>query len=308
MIAEIMNMFQNQGIELDTKAVEDRLDKLTLKFKVPADEAKRTVINYFIKENGMKQGQFYASTQDPKIQKISDVTEDGKWYNLKAKVAQLWDNNHESISQVGLLGDETGTIKFMSWTSANAPEMEEGKVYLFKSVVSKQWNGKMELNFNKKTTVELLPDEDIEVGSTIVELTGAVVDIQQGSGLIKRCPTCNRAMSKGSCSEHGRVEGKYDLRLKLVVDNGKVAQDVLLSRELTEEITGIKLDTAIAMAADALDQGVVLEEMKKMLTGRYYEVKGSCVDRYLLADSIEKQFSVDVEKIAELIAETKEVA
>ena len=306
-IAEIVEMFRNQGIALTEQAVEDRLDKLVTKFKVPFDEAKRTVINYFLKEHGLKQSQFYAASQDPKIQKIADVKEDNTWFNVKARVAQLWENSHESIAQVGLLGDETGTVKFMAWASANAPQVEEGKSYLFRSVVAKAWNGKMELNLNKKSTIEPL-DEDIEISNLVIEVAGAVVDIQQGSSLIKRCPTCNRAMAKGLCTEHGRVEGKYDLRLKLVLDNGKVSQDVLLNRELTEQITETSLDTAIAMAAEALDQGIVIEAMTKLLIGRYYSVTGTHVDRYLLAESAEKLYEVTADQLAALIAATKEVA
>ena len=43
-----------------------------------------------------------------------------------------------------------------------------------------------------------------------------MIDIQTGSGLIKRCPECKRALVKGACAEHGKVKGEYDLRINRI--------------------------------------------------------------------------------------------
>ena len=122
-----------------------------------------------------------------------------------------------------------------------------------------------------------------------------MVDIQTGSGLIKRCPECKRALVKGACAEHGKVKGEYDLRIKAVLDSGTTTQDVLINRELTEELVGLSLDSAIAMAADALDPGVVLDKLKHELLGRYYTVSGHKLDRYILTDSIARRTSLERE-------------
>jgi replication factor A1 len=60
------------------------------------------------------------------------VKEDGKWVTLKVKVVQIWDNTSDKITQTGLIGDETGIIKFTIWESANLPPMEEGRSYEIK--------------------------------------------------------------------------------------------------------------------------------------------------------------------------------
>ncbi|MFW6048468.1 MAG: replication protein A, partial [Candidatus Natronoplasma sp.] len=57
---------------------------------------------------------------------LSELNEDGEWVSLKVKVLQLWESNSDSISQVGLLGDETAKIKFVSWKKADLPDLEEG--------------------------------------------------------------------------------------------------------------------------------------------------------------------------------------
>jgi replication factor A1 len=60
-------------------------------------------------------------------------------------------------------------------------------------------------------------------------MEGALVDIKDGSGLIKRCPDedCTRVIRNGRCSEHGDVSGEFDLRIKGVLDDGEQAQDAL---------------------------------------------------------------------------------
>ncbi len=300
----IKDRFLELGTEIPVEDIEERLDKLVNKFKVPMDEAKRSGVNYFLKEHDIARSEFYTSQDygESPLVNVVDITEEGKWVTVKGKIVQLWDNNHESISQVGLIGDESGTIKFTKWARDDFPDVEVGKCYLFSSVVSKEWNDKIEVSLNKNSSIEEI-DEDIEVGTSTVNFTGAMVDIQSGSGLIKRCPECNRALTKGACTEHGKVEGVYDLRIKAVMDNGVVTQEALINRETTELVTGITLDDAIAMAADALDQAVVLDLIKNKLIGRYYIVTGPRMDRYILVDSIDQESQVDSALIDGLLAE-----
>ncbi|WP_292375762.1 replication protein A [Methanosarcina sp. UBA411] len=406
----IRDRFLKLGIDVPVEDIESRLDELITKFKVPSNEAQRSVTNYFLKKYSIPKNEFYVRQAEPQLTKIVDISENGQWANLKAKVVQLWENTHESISQVGLLGDETGIIKFTEWKNAELPELEQGESYLFRSVVVGEYNGRFQVQLNKNSSVEKLDevigvgggdfvtaareselrnisdlvggqwatvrgkvvqlwenshesieqagllgdqtgiikftnwasselpdmeegksyilknvvvnewggkaqiqlnrsssieelDEDIEVGSATSTYFGAMVDIQTGSGLIKRCPECKRALVKGACPEHGKVKGEYDLRIKAVLDSGTSTQDALINRELTEKLAGLSLDTAIAMAADALDPGVVLDKLKNELVGRYYTVTGHKLDRYILVDSITPRTSLDREMIDEMLVE-----
>ncbi len=299
---QIEARFQELGISLQTNEIETRLDQLINKFKVPPEEARRNVVNYFLKKHNIPKNEFFMPRATPQV-KTSDIKEDGKWVTLRCKVVQLWDANHESISQTGLLGDESGTVAFKKWTKANLPQLEEGKNYIFKNVATSEWQGRFSVSLNK--TTEIIPiNEDIKVGNTVVEFTGAIVDVQSGSGLIKRCPECNRALVKGACGEHGKVEGLYDLRVKAVMDNGEKVQDILMNREVTEAFTGITLDKAKEMATEALDQAVVLEVIKSKLVGRYYVVTGPRLDRFILVDTIRQDTTPVEEEIRKMLAST----
>ncbi|VVB95506.1 Uncharacterised protein [uncultured archaeon] len=292
--------FCELGVKVQQTEIETRLDQLINKFKVPPEEARRNVINYFLKVHNIPRTEFFEKRETPQV-KASEIKEDGRWVTLRGKIVQLWESNQESIAQAGLLGDESGTIKFTKWAKAGLPSVEEGKSYLFKNVTTSEWQGQFSIKLNR--TSEIIPlKEDIEVGSTPVEFSGAIVDIQSGSGLIKRCPECNRALIKGACGEHGKVEGTYDLRIKAVLDDGEKVQDILLNREGTEALIGITLEKAKEMATEALDQAVVLDLIKNRLVGRYFVVSGAKLDRFILVETIKQDIRPIDEDIKKLLA------
>ena len=258
----------------------------------------------FNKSSSIKELDEDIGTPDREAQlvEIDSITESNKWINLHAKVVQLWESEHESIDQIGLIGDETGTIKFVKWAKSELPALLEGKSYSFENLTTDEFEERFSVKFNKRSSIEEL-DEDIEVGFTTTEFTGAMVRIKDSSGLIRRCPICNRALTKGTCMEHGNVDGIYDLRIIAVMDDGVSVQEALFNREITESISGITLDEAKEMAVDALDHSVVLDEMKKRLLGRYYTMSGSILDRYVLVEGIQPVEGVPDNAVDALLAE-----
>lgn len=300
---QIKARFSEMGIKVSASEIDKRLGVLE-KFKVPPEEARRSVVTYFLKEHNVPRGEFYKNESIIPDARVADIKQDGKWVNLKVRVVQLWEKNHDSISQVGLIGDETGTIKFTKWASAGLPDVAEGKTYEFRNVVTSEYQGRFQVTLNRTSVITELA-LDIEVGSTQTEFSGAIVDIQSGSGLIKRCPECNRALVKGVCGEHGKVEGNYDLRIKAVIDNGSIVQDALMNREVTEKLTGITLDKAREIATESLDPSIVTETIRTLLVGRYYTVRGRKLDTTLLVETIEPMPAVLEEDIAALVAEAE---
>jgi len=233
--------------------------------------------------------------------KIVEINEPGLWIDLRVKVTQLWETNSDAISQSGLIGDETGSMKFVKWAKADLPNLMEGKSYYLKNVVTDEFQGRFSVKLNRTSQIEPL-DIDVEVGSQAAEFAGALVDVQKGSGLIKRCPVCKRSLAKGVCSEHGKVEGTYDLRIKAVMDDGRRVQDVLINRETTERLVGLTLDEAKQMAMEALDHEVVRGLIEGKLVGRYFSLTGPRVDRYLLVETINEAKPAVTADVDELIA------
>ena len=401
MIDQIKIRLRDQKIDVSDEEIESRLKKLIVDFRVPEGEARRSVLNYFLKEHGVMpaarassekvkiadikesgrwvdlevkvldiwepasgtisqtglvgdgtgslkfvkwtkselpdmelgksyllrrvvtdefQGRFSvklnktsqiepleteveaksAGKTSAEPVKVVEINEPERWVDLEVKVAQLWETNSESISQSGLVGDETGTIKFVKWAKAELPDLEEGKSYRLKNLVTDEFQDRFSVKLNRTSQIEPL-DCDIAIGSVAAEFSGALVDLQKGSGLIKRCPVCKRSLAKGVCTEHGKVEGTYDLRIKAVLDDGRRVQDVLINRETTERLVDITLEQAKQMAMEALDHEVVRSMIEGKMMGRYYTVTGPRVDRYLLVESINEISAVSVAQVDGLL-------
>ena len=220
---------------------------------------------------------------------LEEIDEAEQWVDITAKVVDLWEPRSDSIAQVGLLGDEAGTIKFTKWAKSDLEALTEGQVYRLGNVVTDEYQGQYSVKLNRTTTIEAL-DQDIEVGDDTTDAEGALVDIQSGSGLIKRCPEddCTRVLQNGRCSEHGEGEGEFDLRIKGVIDNGDTVQEVIFDRDATEQVADITLSQAQEMAMDALDTSVVADEIREVTLGRYYRVQGPELGRYLLVNEFEQ--------------------
>ncbi len=300
---QISARFFDQGVEIPASEIEQRLHSLVDDFKVPTEEARRSVVAYYSKLHP-KQGS--GSSTEVVYSKIKDINAEDRWISVRVRVVQLWEPNSQSIAQVGLLGDETGTIKFTSWSNAKLPILKDGQSYSIRNVVTKSWQGRFSISLNKASEIAPL-DEEVAVGRAEEEISGTIIDVQSGSGLIKRCPECSRVVVKGYCAEHGNVSGVYDLRIKGVLDNGEIVTDVLFNRELTERLTGITLAEAKEMAMEALDQNVVADSMKAVIIGRYYVVRGNKTPRWLLITDFKETPKIEEGDISAVLARAQEL-
>ena len=275
--------------------IEQRLDKLVA-HHVSVDEAVRTVVRGLVREAGLERSDLptdlarlagYSAGSRFERTLLGDVDEADQWVDVVAEAVDLWEPRSETIAQVGLLGDESGRLKFVKWASAELPDLEEGETYRFESVVTDEYQGRYSVSLNSATEFEpsetsVLPAADgITVGGTIV-------DVQEGSGLIKRCPEagCTRVLQGGCCAEHGAVEGEFDLRIKAIVDDGERSIRAIFDAEATEAVSGVSMDEAQAVAMDALDTSVVLDELTARVLGRPYQLTGPVIGEYLLVNEV----------------------
>jgi replication factor A1 len=272
-----------EDYDINPKEVSKRLSLLINEFKVPEEEAVRTVTNYIIKELDISPSETFGESP---IKSISELSRSGEWVTLKVKVFQLWDADSPNVSQVGLIGDPTGIIKFVTWAKSRKPEVEEGRSYIFRNVVTDSYGGRIQVNINRNSEIIEI-DEDISLPPREIEVVGALVAIQQNSGFIQRCKTCNRVIKKGICAVHGKTESYDDLRIKGVLDDGMNFYEVILNEENLKSLTGIGVEEAREIVKESLDRESVLEELKKRLLGYYFRVRGSRGNRYFIVREIE---------------------
>jgi len=107
-------------------------------------------------------------------------------------------------------------------------------------------------------------------GALDVEVEGTVIEIQKGSGLVQRCPECNRVLQQGTCTVHGAVQGRDDLRMKLVLDDGAGSVSAILGKDLTEKLLGKTMH-------DTSAENGLIEEMNRLLFGHRISVQGNAL-------------------------------
>ncbi|MFA5312638.1 MAG: hypothetical protein WC375_04855, partial [Methanomassiliicoccales archaeon] len=136
----------------------------------------------------------------------------------------------------GIFEDETGRVQYSAWHDF---ELRPKEIVRISRGYVKAWKGVPKFNFGEKATVARLTLDDVpDLGSgklkprTILDIehiggatdalvSGTIIDVKEGSGLIRRCPQCKRVVQKGACRIHGKVDGAPDLRVKAVLDDGE---------------------------------------------------------------------------------------
>jgi replication factor A1 len=187
----------------------------------------------------------------------------------------------------GLLGDETGKIRFSAWADF---KLEEDEVVQIDGAYVKTWRGIPQLTFDERSKVERVQEDipsmddimkgakmsigDIDGGVDLV-VEGVVADVKEGSGLIYRCPECNRVAKKGSCSIHGSVDALPDLRVKAIVDDGTGALTVLLGKKLTAGVLKKDLDKCLEETRNSPNPELIKDELYELLVTKPMRFRGN---------------------------------
>lgn len=217
----------------------------------------------------------------------------------------------------GIIADETGRIGFTCWGDAR---LKQDDVVRISGAGVRSWKGIPQLSFDEKaeitrikggypTAKELSGAKLTEVsklsesgGAADVTVAGMILQVKEGSGLIFRCPECKRALQKGTCRIHGKVEGIADLRIKAVLDDGTGALSVVMNREITESLLEMSIDECIEKAREVMDYDVIRSLIDEKLTAKQVEVTGNVtVDEYgpMMIVREARQPDLDVKEKAE---------
>ena len=212
----------------------------------------------------------------------------------------------------GIIADDTGKIQYSAW---NDFSLKEGETICVKNAYIRSWKGIPQLNMGDRCEISRVDsvfdvvdtsgskktiDEITRIGGGLdITLEGMVVDMRAGSGLIKRCPQCNRSILNGVCTAHGQVNGTPDLRMKIVLDDGTGAIGAIVNRKDTETLTGITLKAAEGLAM-AQGEGVVAREVAGKILMKRISITGNVMSDDYGPSMIVKSSSVlDVDVVSE---------
>jgi replication factor A1 len=196
----------------------------------------------------------------------------------------------------GVIGDDTAKLPFTSWIPL--PDVDIGSVIRFDGAAIRMFRGVPSININDNTSVTIVDPsleevpftfesisqkpEPLPIGGILLKdglfditAVGNIISIRPGSGIIQRCPVCNRVIQKNICRAHGPTESVQDMRIKAILDDGTGAVSVMINRELSEIVYGRSMFEAEEIIRTAMSQDVVFEDMKRALTGKYIGVRGN---------------------------------
>lgn len=99
------------------------------------------------------------SPEENRIITPIEALKPGDWSVVEGKIIQLWDNEHPSIRQIGIIGDDTGIAKFVSWVKSDLPLVEVDVSYRFTNLVVSEHEGRVQVAFNSLTKITRLGSE-----------------------------------------------------------------------------------------------------------------------------------------------------
>jgi replication factor A1 len=190
----------------------------------------------------------------------------------------------------GLVADRTGSIALSSWSDFG---LRAGEAVRIAGGYVRSFRGRRQLVLDERASVVRVDGSDLpdptellrapprtiarvedEGGGEAVAVEGVVVGLLPPSGLVYRCPTCQRSVRSGICRVHGQVEGQPDLRARIVLDDGTGALTVNVGRAETERLWGVTLDDARRRLRDQPDPSLIEEQILESLFGRRLRVRG----------------------------------
>jgi replication factor A1 len=220
---------------------------------------------------------------------MSNVSVTGRILSIEKRTVKVKDIEKDVFS--GTIADETGKISFSCWHDF---DLSLGDVVDIAGGYTKSWKGIPQFNFDGNAKVEkadsdaipklddLLKDKPITIeelsdigGAAGILVRGVILDVKSGSGLILRCPECDRVLQKGACAIHGTQEGNPDLRIKATLDDGTGALSVVLGKEITEEMLGKTLEDCKNIAKEKMSAEVIQDMLRELLVTKPIEVHGN---------------------------------
>jgi len=307
----------NRALGVDRDTLERELKLLIVDFKVPVEEARRSIVKKHSEDAGSaREGareKRAATGADGPIKLLKDLRNGDSGVTILANVAEpryreITTSRGTATVVNGMLEDSTAKVHFTAWI--DSPALFSGKAVLAMNVYVNSFHGMPSINIAEKSVLEefdgnvpgyqtrrcSLAELAEGDGAYDVEAEGDVVSIRPGSGLIERCPACSRVMQKGQCRAHGRSEGVKDLRIKAILDDGTGSLICVFDRTLTRALLGMELEMALAAGDENVE-----ERVKTALIGRPFIIRGNVTrgdyGRILIASRVKKPDD-DIGKLA----------
>jgi replication factor A1 len=286
--------WETEGMELE------KGDVISVKGAYTREYQGRIQVNFgnrisIKKEDPSTIGDIQVSSGPPRVATIGQLREGMGYVEVKGRLLSI--DEREVVAKgepkkifSGVVADETGKVQFTAWSDF---KLKEGEVVRISKATVKSWRGIPQLNFDERAELTRVKEKFPSIeelqrsrrsmisevagrgGASDAIVEGVVTEVRDGSGLVMRCPECRRALQKGTCKVHGRVEGYPDLRIKATLDDGSGTVSLVIGRDLTEKLLDTTLDESMAKAKEAMNSDVVKDAIDERLTLKTLKVMGN---------------------------------
>jgi len=196
----------------------------------------------------------------------------------------------------GQIADPTGRCRMSAWSELPISEDQLPVTVRLKGVRVRAWQGIPDITVDTTDQVEILEStpwddaldltnhtaevelHDLANGSSRVGVStsAVIVSVREDSGFILRCTECRRVLREGACAEHGPNNGNSDIRLRLVMDDGRSSVSLLTNKAATLELLGMDEDQMKA-AVDEDGQMAFVQSLRSRLLGRMVKATGRTI-------------------------------
>ncbi|WGI17085.1 hypothetical protein [Methanonatronarchaeum sp. AMET-Sl] len=306
-VEEAIEELKGSLSDFDESQIKKEVEDLILKYKVPKDQAVSTILR---KHTG-------TTRKTVGKKEISELNAGDSGVEITGRILRVVDREIEVDGEPksirsGTIADQTGSIDFTAWREF---PYNENDIIEIENAYIKEYRNRPELQIGdyaeiQETSEDRLPSAEelkkpVKVDLDNVdrvytaEIEAEIVEVMERSGLIMRCPECNRVTMASECQEHGKVDTVPDLRIKAVLDDGVGAIQATMPKEIVEKLVGITLEEAMEMAREEMDKTVVYEEVKEVVGKSIVAVGRAIGNNFLVMDY--KEVSWDPEEKAEEI-------
>lgn len=168
---QVKQVFAKNGVHIKKHKIDAKINELQ-RHGIPQVEILRNTIRFFSKKHDVDAKKI---TSDPYVHFTRSIgyLRNREVSTVRARLVKLWEPSCEKVAQTGIIGDRTGTTKFMISGSASVPTLIEGKSYEFKNVIAIPWMGQFAVYANKNSQIREI-QEDIEFVETVKITDGRI--------------------------------------------------------------------------------------------------------------------------------------
>ncbi len=261
----------------------------------------------------------FASAEDlvaRSVSKIEDLRDGSRDVEIIVEIQKMIrrdfqgkDGESKSVWS-GDVADLTGKCRTSMWEEPPFDFESTPVVVRIKSARVRAWQGVPDITVDKSSQIEVLAaapwGEDVDLANNFVSVEldelssgasrvgistqGTIVSIREDSGIIYRCTECRRVLRDGECATHGTQEGNMDVRLRLVLDNGKSTISLIVNKSATESLLGIR---QADIFSNISENGTMqfIQDLRERLLGRELLANGRTIvddqGAMLLSDDVE---------------------